>query len=70
MRSSSIRRWGRSRGHKVDATPLIIALPTGCAGASDEIRVPSDWALKPSVVSAGGKFRLLFVTSTLATGIN
>ena len=39
--------------HKVDGTPLIIALPTGCADASDEIRVPSDWALKPSAVSAG-----------------
>ena len=52
--------------HKVDGTPLIIALPTGCAGASNEVRVPSDWALKPSDVSAGGKFRLLFVTSTLA----
>ena len=49
--------------HKVDGTPLIIALPTGCADASDEIRVPSDWALKPSAVSAGGKFRLIFVSS-------
>ena len=51
-------------GHKVDAAPLP-ALSTACA---DEIRVPSDWALKPSSVSAGGKFRLLFVTSTESNG--
>ena len=50
---------GPQSGHKVNGTPLIIALPTGCAGASEEIRAPSDWALKPSTVSAGGKFRLL-----------
>ena len=55
---------GPQSGHKVDGAPLILALPTGCAGASNEVRVPSDWALKPSAVSAGGKFRLLFVTST------
>ena len=53
---------GAQSRHKVDGTPLIIALPTGCAGASNEMRVPSDWALKPSEVSVGGKFRLLFVT--------
>ena len=53
---------GSQSGHKVGAAALIIALPTGCAGASDEVRAPSDWALKPSEVSAGGKFRLLFVT--------
>ena len=29
-----------------------------------EVPVPSDWALKPSSVSAGAKFRLLFVSST------
>ena len=27
--------------------------------------MPSDWALKPSEVSAGGKFRLIFMSSTL-----
>ena len=48
-------------GHRVDAAPLALMPPTACA---DEIRVPDDWALKPSAVSAGGKFRLLFVTST------
>ena len=58
---------GPQSGHKVNGTPLIIAPPTGCAGASNEIRVPSDWALKPSAVSAGGKFRLLAVTSDQRT---
>ena len=48
-------------GHRVDAAEPLPALTTACA---DEVRVPSDWALKPSGVSAGGKFRLLFVTST------
>ena len=46
-------------GHKVDAAPLP-ALSTACA---DDIRVRIDWALKPSSVSAGGTFRLLFVGS-------
>ena len=49
-------------GHRVDAAaPLALMPPTACA---DEIRVPDDWPLKPTGVSAGGKFRLLFVTST------
>ena len=48
-------------GHKVDAAEPLPMLPTAC---SAEIRVPSNWALKPSSVAAGSKFRLLFVTST------
>ena len=48
-------------GHKVNAAPSLPAPSTAC---SDEIRVPADWALKPTGVSAGGTFRLLFVTST------
>ena len=47
-------------GHKVDAAA---ALPVPLTACSSEIRVPDDWALKPSGVSVGGKFRLLFVTS-------
>ena len=47
-------------GHKVDATEPLPAPPTAC---SAEITVPSDWALKPTGVASGGKFRLLFVTS-------
>ena len=47
--------------HKVDATETVVTeVPTGCAA---EIKVPSDWALKPSGIGAGDKFRLLFVTS-------
>ena len=46
-------------GHKVDGMPP--SFPTAC---TDEISVPHDWALKPSGVAAGAKFRLLFVTST------
>ena len=46
-------------GHKVDAVEPLPAPPPAC---SAEIDVPSDWALKPSGVAAGGKFRLLFVT--------
>ena len=48
------------RGHKVDAVEPLPAPPTAC---SAEITVPSDWALKPTGVASGGKFRLLFVTS-------
>ena len=48
-------------GHRVDAAAPLPTLTTACA---DEVRVPSDWPLKPSGVSAGGKFRLLFETST------
>ena len=57
-----VRRRVKS-GHKVDAvgsyTPRFLS--TSC---SDEIRVPSNWALKPSGLNAGKKFRLLFITST------
>ena len=31
--------------------------------------VPTDWALKPSGLAAGTKFRLLFITSTARTGV-
>ena len=48
------------RGHKVDAAE---PLPTPAPECSAEIEVPSDWALIPSGVAAGAKFRLLFVSS-------
>ena len=35
--------------------------PTVCA---DETRVPDDWPLKPSSITVGGKFRLMFLSST------
>ncbi len=62
--------------------PLLAGLPTGAqaqvacstANADGSYNVPFDWALKPSgLTTAGAKFRLLFVTSTVrnatATGI-
>ena len=52
---------GSQSGHKVGAAAFTPSPSTACA---DVIRVPSDWALKPSGVSAGDKFRLLFVSST------
>ena len=45
-------------GHRVDA-PL--PAPTACAA---EIAVPSNWALKPSGLAPGDKFRLIFVSSS------
>ena len=47
-------------GHKVDAAEPLPMRPTACTA---EVGVPSDWALKPSGVTTGGKFRLLFITS-------
>ena len=52
-------------GHKVDAAAPLPVTPTAC---SAEIEVPSDWALIPSGVASGGKFRLLFVTTTKRNG--
>ena len=53
-------------GHKVGADRGL-TLPTS-GNCSTEIKVPYDWALKPSGVGFGGKFRLLFVSSTTAAG--
>ncbi len=56
------------------ALPLLTGLPTGAqaqvacstANADGSYDVPFDWALKPSgLTTAGAKFRLLFVTSTV-----
>ncbi len=41
-----------------------LAAQSGHKVGAAEIRVPDDWALIPDGVSAGGSFRLLFVTST------
>ena len=45
---------------------LCLPLLAGLAPGADaqEFSVPWDWALKPAGVPAGGKFRLLFITST------
>ena len=53
------------------ASPLLAALPfeaaaqtTPTANADGSYTVPRDWALKPSAVARGAKFRLLFITDT------
>ena len=55
------------------ALPLLAGLPAGAqaqtvectaANADGSYNVPSDWALKPSNLAVGTKFRLLFVSST------
>ena len=56
-------RQGAQAGHKVDA--VIVTPPVRPATAcTSEIRVPEDWALKPSGVNAGDSFRLIFITSS------
>ena len=62
------------------ALPLFAGLTGGaaaqtavqCTSANSDgsYSVPSDWALKPSGLNAGDKFRLLFVTSTERTGLS
>ena len=45
-----------------DASASAHTMTINVSAASHE--VPSDWSLKPDAVAAGGKFRLLFVSST------
>ena len=40
------------------------AVECNSANTDGSYSVPADWAIKPSGVSAGGKFRLMFITST------
>ena len=54
---------GAQSGHKVDATEPIVTEPPPTA-CSAEIGVLPDWALVPSGVGHGGKFRLVFITSS------
>ena len=67
---ASAARWLR-RGLLaiLTASPLLAALPfaaaaqtTPTANADGSYTVPLDWALKPSTVARGAKFRLLFIT--------
>ena len=46
------------------AVLLVAATLAGAPGVSAQTVVPADWALKPSGVSGGEQFRLLFITST------
>ena len=52
---------GPQSGHKVDAAEAFVSSTRDC---ESEVRAPSGWALTPSGLNAGDKFRLLFVTST------
>ena len=40
---------------------------TVARGTTVDLEVPADWSLKPDAVGAGGRFRLLFVSSTVRT---
>ena len=40
---------------------------TVARGTTADLEVPADWSLKPDAVGAGGRFRLLFVSSTVRT---
>ena len=83
LNGGSIRAWqggldaklghpaqGAQAGHKVDGTPVTVTpLPTTTGtSCSDVIEVRHDWPLVPSGVGLGGKFRLLFITSTTRVG--
>ncbi len=62
------RRLRRGLAAGLLCLPLLTVFATGaqaqeCTGAGPH-EVPHDWALKPSGLSAGDNFRLLFVTST------
>ena len=68
--AASATRWLR-RGLLaiLAAVPLLTALPfeaaaqtTPTANTDGSYTVPRDWALKPSAVADGAKFRLLFIT--------
>ena len=67
-----LRRAGRSAGRRT-GTWLLTGLAPACLAlasllvlpsqAQAQTMVPADWALKPTDVSAGEKFRLFFVSS-------
>ena len=52
--------------HKVDGTPTPVSV--GSVSCPGERTVPSDWALKPSGIGTGGKFRLMFITTGTRNG--
>ena len=54
----ALPEMGPQADHKVEGLNTVYS--TDCP---PEIAVPSDWALKPSGIAVGGKFRLLFVSS-------
>ena len=50
-------------GHKVDGTESLPVLPPVPSNCTDTTRVPADWPLQPSAITAGGTFRLIFKSS-------
>ena len=50
------------------AVLLSLGALAGAPGASAQTGVPADWALKPSGLSGGDQFRLIFLTSTTRNG--
>ena len=63
------RRLRRGLSSALLCVPLLALLATGAAA---QTVVPADWPLKPSGLSTGDQFRLMFITSTtrLATSSN
>ena len=69
---SAVRRLRPALAAALLSLPLLAGLPTGAqaqvacgtANADGSYPVPDNWALKPSGLGVGAKFRLLFVTST------
>ena len=63
------RHWSNSlnpTSWSVSAQELVMQLEGEQLVSRDAI--PADWSLKPDAVGAGGRFRLLFVSSTVRTG--
>ena len=58
---TAARRLRRGLFSALLCVPLLAVLATGAAA---QTTVPNDWPLKPSGLSAGDQFRLMFVTST------
>ena len=72
--AAGVRRLRRGLLPALLYLPLLAGLAAPAAAqtpnADGSWTVPGDWALKPSGISAGGKFRLLFLTEPrTATGI-
>ncbi|MYJ21880.1 MAG: hypothetical protein F4101_00515, partial [Nitrospira sp. SB0673_bin_12] len=74
---SAARRLRHGLAAALLALPLLAGLPTGAeaqtvecttANTDGSYDVPFGWALKPSGLAAGTKFRLLFITSTSRDG--
>ena len=57
---------GASIGQPGDSRPLYALSPVFTVGS--EVTVPSNWSLKPTGLTTGNSFRLLFATSTTRNG--